>query len=264
MKYSRISWTDHTHNHWIGCTQIRPGCDHCYARRDFEQRKHMVEWGPGKPRRLTSKANRLRPLVWNDEARLRAIRYRVFTSSLSDVFDPEVPDEWRMDLFLLIRRTPHLQWMILTKRVTEMQAWFAGFPDPDWPWPHVSLGATIETAAWSHQGAILAEIPAARRFVSMEPLLGEVDCSPWIADVDEVIVGGENGRDARPMFPFWARQARDRTVAAGKTFIFKQWGDFTPDRPGELREMFLSAGWSPDYPRGGRVLDSVLWMGERR
>lgn len=261
MKFSRISWTDHTHNHWIGCTKVRTGCENCYACADFDERKHLVKWGIGQPRKLTSKTNRLRPLRWNEEAKRLGIRYRVFCSSLSDVFDPEVPDEWRWDLFALIRRTPNLDWMLLTKRSMRMHAWFERFPDPDWPWPHVALGVTIESNIFHRHAHWLTETPAARRFVSCEPLLDRVDCAPWIEHIDEVIVGGESGPRARGLNPEWIRLIRDQAMAHGKTFVFKQWGDHDP--VGLWREIYVKAGWDPTQKRGGHLLDNTLWLGER-
>jgi protein gp37 len=262
MKFSKISWTDHTHNHWIGCTKIRPGCDNCYACADFQDRKHLVTWGKGQPRKLTSKSNRLRPLRWNEEAKRLGIRYRVFCSSLSDIFDPEVPDEWRMDLFVLIRRTPNLDWMLLTKRVGGMLHWFNKFPDLDWPWPHVALGASIEANAATYDGRVLNDIAAARHFVSIEPLIDRVDCSRWIQGVDEVIVGGETGPKARGLSPQWIRDIRDECRAHRKTFVFKAWGDYKPSDM--MRDQYLAAGWDPRERRGGRVLDNTLWLGGER
>lgn len=264
MKFSRISWTDHTHNHWIGCTKIRTGCFNCYACADFQDRKRIVTWGPGQPRKLTSKANRLRPLRWNEEAKRLGIRYRVFCSSLSDVFDSEIPEEWREDLFLLIRRTPNLDWMLLTKRVPEMAAWFARFPDPDWPWPHVALGATIESNGLEDDGIALARIPAARRFVSIEPLIGFVNVLPWIHGVDEVIVGGESGANARPLDAEWIRIIRDNVTAHRKTFVFKAWGEGLGRLSSLSQQYCRNAGWNPGERRGGRVLDNTLWLGRRK
>jgi protein gp37 len=218
--------------------------------------------GATKPRKLTSKSNRLRPLRWNEEAKRLGIRYRVFCSSLSDVFDPEVPNEWRMDLFTLIRRTPHLDWMLLTKRSMRMHAWFERFPDPEWPWPHVALGVTVESNIFHRHVHWLQQTPAARRFVSCEPLLDRVDCAPWINGIDEVIVGGESGPHARGLAPDWIRAIRDQVTAARKTFVFKQWGDASP---GSMwRDDYLAAGWDPQERRGGRILDNTLWLGEKR
>ena len=101
---SKIEWTDHTHNHWTGCTKISPACDHCYAEGWAKRTGNGALWEG--QRRLTTEANRRKPLIWNREAGENGIRYRVFCSSLADVFDNQVPSEWREDLFRLIRATP--------------------------------------------------------------------------------------------------------------------------------------------------------------
>lgn len=116
-----ISWCDSTFNPFIGCTKVSPGCDHCYAEALMDKRWHKVQWGAGQPRQRTSAANWKQPLKWEREAAAfmaeHGRRRRVFCASLADVFDNEVPSEWRADLFALIRATPNLDWLVLTKRV---------------------------------------------------------------------------------------------------------------------------------------------------
>src|ERR1700675_129525 len=99
---SKIEWTDHTFNPWIGCTNVSPGCDHCYAE-SMSKRYGWAKWGAGEKRRRTSEANWRKPLLWNRQAEGFSQRRRVFCASLADVFDNQVPDEWRTDLWLLIR-----------------------------------------------------------------------------------------------------------------------------------------------------------------
>ena len=114
---SKIGWCDHTFNGWIGCTKVDPGCDHCYAEARDKRFSKGIHWGPGALRHRTSAANWKKPLQWNWAAKTQGIRYKVFCASLSDVFDNEVDPEWRSDLFELIRKTPHLDWLLLTKRI---------------------------------------------------------------------------------------------------------------------------------------------------
>jgi protein gp37 len=264
MKNSGISWTHHTFNPWIGCTKISDGCDNCYAERDWDHRKGLVTWGCGHQRHRTRPANWLQPIRWDDACRRQGIRQRVFCASLADVFDPEVPDAWREDLFTLIKRTPNLDWLLLTKRIQRMASFFRDFRDSQWPWPHVSLGVTIESQGYNWRGAMLAEIPAARRFVSLEPLLGPVFCEPWIHEVHEVIIGGETGTDARIINPDWIRAVRDYCVDTGTMFCFKQWGDgFERNSFAGMLQM-MDAGYDATLPRGGRMLDSCVWVGEMR
>jgi protein gp37 len=121
-----ISWTDSTFNPWIGCTKIGPGCDHCYAEALMDRRWHRVQWGSGQQRERTSAANWKQPLLWEREheafALMHGRRRRVFCASLADVFDNEAPPQWRGELWSLVKETPHLDWLILTKRIGNARA----------------------------------------------------------------------------------------------------------------------------------------------
>src|SRR5690606_14613384 len=111
---------DHTFNPWIGCTKVSPACDGCYAEAMMDKRYGRVKWGaPGQgagTRERTSKGNWSKPKAWDRKAKAAGTRPFVFCSSLADVFDNQVPAEWRRDLFELIRATPNLVWLLLTKR----------------------------------------------------------------------------------------------------------------------------------------------------
>ena len=244
---SKIEWTDHTFNPRIGCQVASPdGCANCYAAdwakrygRDFAQRTR------------TSDANWKQPLKWNAQAQGR--RYRVFCASLADVFDNQAPDEWRADLFELIRRTPRLDWLLLTKRIgnaasmLDEAARLAGYPGWDWRlWRHVWIGATVVDQTEADRDVPkLLQVPAEVRFLSIEPMLGPIDLglmqrAPlWYGDgpgaversatgraLHWVICGGESGPKARPMHPDWARSLRDQCEAAGVPFLFKQHGEW--------------------------------------
>ena len=119
-EYSAIEWCDHTFNPWIGCQHVSPGCDHCYAERMADQRFRWVEWGPHGQRKRTSAATWNNPRRWNAKAhafsQTHGHRPRVFCASLADVFDNQAPKGSRDDLFRLIRATPGLDWLLLTKR----------------------------------------------------------------------------------------------------------------------------------------------------
>ncbi|WP_313377959.1 phage Gp37/Gp68 family protein [Achromobacter insolitus] len=236
---SKIEWTDHTFNPWEGCQKVGPGCDHCYA----EARNarfgggQAVNWGPGAPRRRTSAANWRKPLAWNSDAGAfyaqHGRRQRVFCSSLADVFDNAVDPTWRRDLFDLMELTPNLDWLLLTKRIGNVARML---PTHDWAArDNVWLGATIVNQAEADRDIPkLLAVPARRRFLSMEPLLGPVDLgracrlAAFHATevLDWVIVGGESGPKARPMNPQWATGLRDQCQAAGIPFLFKQWGEW--------------------------------------
>jgi len=102
---SKIEWTDHTFNPWVGCTKVSPGCDHCYAEA-WSKRSGLVQWG-NNPRRRTSESNWQKPLKWNDQARAfkgeHGHRPRIFCASLADVFDNQADPAWRKELFALRR-----------------------------------------------------------------------------------------------------------------------------------------------------------------
>jgi protein gp37 len=142
---SKIEWTNHTFNPWEGCQKVGPGCDHCYAEARDQRFTGGKHWGPGAPRRRTSPANWNQPLRWNKLAQHNAERGlprpRVFCASLADVFDNAVPTGWRDDLWALIASTPHLDWLLLTKRPGNIAAMLP----PSWGagWPNVWLGCTV-------------------------------------------------------------------------------------------------------------------------
>jgi protein gp37 len=248
---SKIEWTDHTFNPWIGCTKVSPGCDHCYAE-GWAKRSGLVSWN-GPPRR-TSETTWRQPLKWNSEAKRAGVRYRVFCASLADVFDNKAHQQWRRDLFALIRETPNLDWLLLTKRPQNIDDMLPVTAMEGWPWPNVWLGTTAENQAEADRRIPhLLAAPAAKRFLSCEPLLGPIDLcsidverglranalvrhrdhcfgSPLTPDarIDWVIAGGESGHGARPINPDWASGIRDQCKAAGVPFFFKQWGEWAP------------------------------------
>jgi protein gp37 len=155
---SKIEWCDHTFNPWEGCQKFGPGCDNCYteARNARFGGGTAPHWGPGALRRRASAANWRKPLAWNRDAGVfyaqHRPRQRVFCASLADVFYNEVDPQWRADLFTLIKQTPNLDWLLLTKRIGNVGAMIQDISDrmfgsdalgparlPDNVW----LGATI-------------------------------------------------------------------------------------------------------------------------
>lgn len=264
---SKIEWTDHTFNPWIGCTKVSPGCLHCYAETLMDTRYGRVQWGPGNPRSRTSEANWKSPLRWNREAfdathERDWHRPRVFCASLADWLDAEVPIAWLAELLALIRATQNLDWLLLTKRPQnwaerirlarnhltvedpETALWLnewlpkrksAGMPARAGVAPqNVWIGTTVEDQTRADERIpLLLTIPARVRFLSCEPLLGPLDIGDHIHIlgryfIDWVICGGESGPGARPMHPGWARSLRDQCDAAGVPFLFKQWGEWRP------------------------------------
>ena len=180
---TKIEWADHTFNSWIGCTAVSPACDHCYAE-GWAKRSGHVQWGPHGERRRTSEANWRLPIKWNAEAAKSGKRARVFCASLADVFDNHrsIEDSWRRDLFSLIRGTPHLDWLLLTKRPQNIVKMLPKdglvHPSSSWGngWPNVWLGTTVENQAEADRRIPhLLAVPAKVHFLSCEPLLGPVD-----------------------------------------------------------------------------------------
>lgn len=220
---SKIEWTRHTFNPWIGCQKVGPGCDHCYAEALMADRYGRVEWGPHGARSRTSPANWRKPLAWDRAAAKASERHRVFCASLADVFDNAVDPEWRADLWALIRATPNLDWMLLTKRPGNI----ARMLPPDWGdgWPNVWLGCTVVSREEMLRDAPkLKSVPSAIRFWSVEPMLADMGEVPRDLLPDLVIVGGESGPGARvwPGFEDAARSIRDQCKAAGVAYFFKQ------------------------------------------
>ena len=282
---SKIEWTDHTFNPWIGCTKVSPGCAHCYAEYLMDTRMGRAQWGKGNPRSRTSATNWRKPKQWNKRERPDQARQRVFCSSLADWLDEEVPTEWRVDLLKLIHTTTSLDWLLLTKRPenfqslmeaalkagsAEDQAWIGWMND----WgngkvPHnVWIGTSVEDQQRANERIPkLLEIPARIRFLSCEPLLGPVNLfkkkpsavpAGWqgalnpISGIDWLICGGESGANARPMHPDWALSLRDQCGKAGIAFLFKQWGEFAPTLGGSMELVGKKAA--------GRLLDGKEYL----
>jgi protein gp37 len=257
MAKTSIEWCDYTFNGWIGCTKLSPACDSCYAA-DWGHR-FGVEWGPGAVRRPTAESTWQQPHAWNRKAQRDGVRYRVFCNSLSDVFDAEVPDEWRARLFALIEATPHLDWLVLTKRTKLMADWAKkhGWPKNAW------AGTTVENQKMANlRVPHLMWVPAPVIFLSMEPLLGPVNLNrieieasgaggtvfidalagrahsiggSWdVRKLDWVIAGAESGKNARPTNPRHLFSLRDQCAETKTPFLFKQWGEWgLPLGPGQ-------------------------------
>lgn len=203
-----IAWTDATWNPWMGCTRVSPGCANCYMFREQER----YGWDPSWLRR--SKTTFRAPLGWAEPR-------RVFTCSWSDFFH-EGADAWRPEAWEIIRTTPHLTYQVLTKRPQQV---LERLP-PDWGegYPNVWLGVSVENQRWAERADQLAQIPAVVRFVSAEPLLGQVDfVGATLRQLDWMIVGGETGGDdRRAMGITWVESLLRQCRAYGVAFFFKQ------------------------------------------
>jgi protein gp37 len=288
-EHSAIEWTDATWNPVRGCTKVSPGCAHCYAE-TFAERFRGV---PGHPYEQGFDL-RLVPEKLGEPLKWRKPRM-VFVNSMSDLFHKDVPDRYIAAVFGVMSMCPQHTFQVLTKRAERLPRWFdwlkreyngpceqnavlqtslgdyftgsapsdevfEAMLDADWPLPNVWLGVSVEDQRRADERIPhLLKTPAAVRFLSVEPMLSEINVKPylrhkfnrephcdWCEDcipdshgadwwkqtradrhgpfVDWVIVGGESGPGARPMHPDWARKVRDDCVAAGVPFFFKQWG----------------------------------------
>jgi protein gp37 len=218
-KNSGIDWTDHTWNPWQGCRKVSPGCANCYMYRD------KARYGQDPTTVVRSKPGTFNaPLHWKDPA-------RVFVCSWSDFFIEDA-DDWRDEAWEIMRRTPHLTYMLLTKRAENIKDRLP----PDWPLKNVWLGVTAENQQTANErlAVLLFDVPATKRFVSVEPMVGPVDlghalCKAWSDGgatmgryLDWVICGGESGPEAREMLPEWALLLKRQCASSNTPFFMKQ------------------------------------------
>ena len=249
MENSKIGWTHHTMNFWWGCTKVSPACQHCYIGQIMRRSGYEPFDGPMRTSPLTwKKADQ-----WNRQAGEENRRLRIFTCSMSDFFH-QGADPWREEAWEVIRRCTNLDWLVLTKR-PELIA--DRLPD-DWGagYANVWLGVTVESAKYLKRVAVLTKTPAAIRFVSAEPLLGPIDFTPFLSDVDWVITGCEKAHreKRRPMNLNWVRAIRDQCAAAGTAHFFKQYYQGTS----VLYDGLLDGRVCQDCPRTDSVIRNRL------
>ncbi len=276
QRNSGIAWTDQTWNPVRGCSRVSDGCMNCYA-----ESMAACFCGPGQPYEGTINLDTKR---WNGKIKLvhehltDPLRWkfprRIFVNSMSDLFHEGVPDEFIDQVFAMMARCPQHIFQVLTKRPKRMLNYLSPrceilFPTyerikklalynvMEWPLPNIHLGVTVENQqAADERITLLLQMPAAVRWISMEPLLGAVDlrftnglvhgCDAADYLLDWVVCGGESGRNARPAHPGWIRSLRDQCRDAGVPFMFKQWG--------EHDHRMIRMG----KKAAGRLLDGVL------
>lgn len=223
---TKIEWADMTWNPWRGCEKVSPGCKFCYAEKQAKRNPAVLgEWGPGAPRVRGVESYLALPAKWNRAAETSGVRPKVFCLSFGDWLDAAVPMEWTLHLLETIRTTPHLDWLLLTKRPENFRKRLgivAGSRSRnedllDWLWewvideiapPNVWVGASAEDQKRADERIpALLQIPAKVRFLSCEPLLGPIEFSnvsgrsdavlqlgkKAVAGINWVIVGGESG-----------------------------------------------------------------------
>ena len=234
---STIEWTEATWNPVTGCTEVSPGCAHCYAKTFAERFRgvpgHAYERGFDlqlRPERLTQ------PLEWKK-------RKVIFVNSMSDLFHEDVPLDFIQRVFATMEQAHWHTFQVLTKRSQRLRELAPSLPWPDNVW----MGVSVEYQRWTTRVDDLRDTPAQVKFLSCEPLLGPLDLD--LSSIDWVIVGGESGHRARPMRADWARAIRHQCRKAKVPFFFKQWG--AHDEHG------IRVGKG----RAGRVLDGRIWDG---
>jgi len=265
---SKIEWTDRVWNPVTGCTKISPGCQNCYAERMAKRLAGRCGYPADGPFKVTLHPERLeQPFRWREPS-------KIFVCSMGDLFHEDVPFDYIDRVFSVMYVSPEHTFMVLTKRPERMKEYFNTRPRDSMkqervlvidemgasnysvslPLRNVWLGVTAENQEQADKRIpVLLQIPAAVRFVSVEPMLGPVDLTelpiPYeicnrgfnfnaLTDQDDehfyndhpkidwVICGGESGPGARPMHPDWTRSLRDHCQAAGVPFFFKQWGEW--------------------------------------
>jgi protein gp37 len=250
---SKIGWTDHTANTHIGCTKIAAGCTNCYAE-EQSGRWRWASWGPGQPRKRVADETWYQWRKWEVRAAATGRRELVFCGSLMDWCDEEAPLESLARIHEAWRGSPHLLWLMLTKRVGRIEECLpADFSTARYP--NVALGYSIaepKDLGWIDD---FCAIPAAFHFLSYEPALEWCDLRPWLRQrervvvkagyvsllgrspvpapraeflerpaIQQVIIGGESGPRARPFNVRWAEDTLRNCQAAGVRCFIKQMG----------------------------------------
>lgn len=220
---SSIEWTESTWNPLTGCTKISPGCKYCYAERMAKRLQAM-----GSPNYQDGFALRMHPHALGLPLKWKKPQ-TIFVNSMSDLFHRDVPLEYILQVFGVMRQAHWHRFQMLTKRASRL-AELA----PALPWPaNVWVGVSVENAGCLKRIDYLRSVPAAVRFLSLEPLLGPL-AGMDLSGMDWVIAGGESGPKARPMEADWVRDIRDQCIAAGVPFFFKQWGGRNKKKAGRI------------------------------
>lgn len=233
-----IEWTDSTWNPVTGCTQVSPGCDHCYAL-TFSERFRGIpghHFEQGFDLRLWHKRLEL-PFRWKKPR-------RIFVNSMSDLFHASVPDEFIFAVFDTMIRADWHTYQVLTKRPQRLARLSSKL---SWP-EHIWVGVSVESNDYVWRADFLRRVPASVRFISAEPLLGSVDLLN-LTGIDWVITGGESGTGHRECNPDWVREVRNACVAHGVAYFHKQWGGRTPKAGGRLLD---GRTWD-EYPVTGEA-----------
>jgi protein gp37 len=211
-----IEWTDKTWNPTTGCNKVSPGCKYCYAE-TITKRFHTNFPNGFKftlhPERLNE------PLKWRKPS-------RVFVNSMSDLFHEQMPINFLVQVFEVMKKADHHIFQILTKRHERLVELAPLLPWPDNVW----MGVSVENQKYAHRIDHLRQVPAKVRFLSCEPLLGPLELD--LTGIHWVITGGESGPKHRPIKEEWVRSIRDQCREEEVAFFHKQWGGVRPKSNG--------------------------------
>lgn len=284
MARSKIEWTERTWNPLAGCTKVSPGCEHCYAAR----MAHRLGKNPNKDiakkygglttKTASGKTNWTGKIHYDKGAlnNLTNVPSFYFVNSMSDLFHPAVEFSFIDSVFEVMGWHREHIFQVLTKnpqRALEYYRWtniFNAFPYFD----HVWLGVSVENQKYADlRIPILLQIPAKVRWISAEPLLGNIFLSAnWMdkprywetGTIDWVVVGGESGPGSRIMEQSWVRSIRDQCLGFKVPFFFKQWGEYIhidqveglENKPGKYYNSHYRKGIKKDL---GKTLDGKEW-----
>ena len=231
MATTRIEWTDATWNPVAGCSILTAGCTHCYA---MAMARRLEAMGVKKYVGLTRRSGGR--VVWNGVVRedVAALSLphtwkkprKIFVNSMSDLFHEHVSDSFILKVWAVMRDTPRHNYQILTKRPQRMAEMVLQKIGP--VLPNVWLGTSVENRDAVERLSDLRRTPAAIRFVSFEPLIGAIG-SVDLSGIHWAIVGGESGRNARPIREQWIDEIYTQCVRYQTAFFFKQWGTWGKD-----------------------------------
>jgi len=225
---SKIEWTDATWNPVTGCTKVSPACTNCYAER-FAERFRGVSGHPyeqGFSLKLWPDRLKL-PLIWKQPR-------RIFVNSMSDLFHPDITDDFIERIFDVMIQSKHHIFQVLTKRSERMLAWIRTHFSADsyrsgkqiWP-RNIWLGVSVENQNYTWRIKHLQSTPAYLKYLSIEPFLGSISLNTRLLHgIQWVIVGGESGPRARPMRPEWVHAIQEECKSNNVAFFFKQWGAY--------------------------------------
>lgn len=219
MRTTKIEWTERTWNPVTGCSKVSEGCRHCYAE---SMTRRLFAMGNDKYRNnflpTEHPEDLLEPYKWKKSS-------TIFVCSMSDLFNEKISFEFIDKVFAIIQDTPQHTYQILTKRAKRMAEYFKEKEIPNNAW----IGVTVENKNALSRIDFIRNLKAKVRFLSCEPLLGDLG-EMNLKGINWIIVGGESGGSARPMDEKWVRNIRNQANENGIPFFFKQWGTWGEDK----------------------------------